>query len=571
MVKKLMTYDEMLKDALNVEKPYDLPNGWIWVKLGITIDLHRGVTYKKNQVLEKNTENSCLIIRGGNIINGDFVFEDNVYIPKSLIKELQFIKKNDIVIVSSTGSNKVIGKAAIAKRDYADVSFGAFTLLIRPCELINKNYIGMFFLGDMYRETIKKNVSGININNIRREHITEQSFPVPPLPEQQRLVEKIESIFEKLDRAKELVQEALESFENRRSAILHKAFTGELTEKWREKNGVSWESWEEKTFKDIVKIQTNLVDPKDYLDFPHIAPDNIEKRTGKLLEYNTIKQDGVKSSKHRFYKGQIIYSKIRPYLSKVAIVDFDGLCSADMYPIDWDYNNKYLYYHMLSDTFLDKASNAGSRSVLPKINQKELGRITLPVPIKDEQEIIADVLDSLLEKEDRAKELINIIDDIEIMKKTILAKAFRGELDTGNPDDEPAIKLVERIVRERCEANIKEQMFIPVANITKITESIEAYQNNIEEQIFIPTKINDSIESIRLIENSRIERIQIMKNIYELLLEYKGSTSPQKLYKASGLSIDEFYCELKKYVNQGKISEVKEPDGTRKLVANYEN
>ena len=167
-------------------------------------------------------------------------------------------------------------------------------------------------------------------------------------------------------------------------------------------------------------------------------------------------------------------------------------------------------------------------------------------------------------------ELINIIDDIDIMKKTILAKAFRGELGTSNPDDEPAIKLVEQIVRERYGANT----LIPIAKKAILFDSMK-YQDNIEDNMFITTanktKEIENMERIRLVDYSKIERIQTMEDIFKLLLEHEGTASPQKLYKASGLSIDEFYSELKKYVNQGKISEVKEPDGTRKLVANYEN
>ena len=114
----------------------------------------------------------------------------------------------------------------------------------------------------------------------------------------------------------------------------------------------------------------------------------------------------------RFYAGQILYSKIRPYLSKVVVVDFDGLCSADMYPIDAKEDTRYLWYYMLSDEFLDQTSNAGSRSVLPKINQKELAKITVRMTSVEEQQVIVEILDSFFEKERQAKELslIHILD-----------------------------------------------------------------------------------------------------------------------------------------------------------------
>ncbi len=121
------------------------------------------------------------------------------------------------------------------------------------------------------------------------------------------------------------------------------------------------ESWKEGRFDEAATIKSNLVDPAESPDFPHIASDNIEKKTGASLEYRTIAEDGVTSGKHRFYPGQILYSKIRPYLSKVVVVDFDGLCSADMYPIEAKGNARCLWYCMLSEEFLEQTSSPKGR------------------------------------------------------------------------------------------------------------------------------------------------------------------------------------------------------------------
>lgn len=229
---------------------------------------------------------------------------------------------------------------------------------------------------------------------------------------------------------------------------LYKAFTGELTAKWREEHGVSIDNWKTTRFDSVAAIRSNLVDPAEYQSFPHIAPDNIEKKTGVLLEYHTIAEDGVTSGKHRFYSGQILYSKIRPYLSKAVVVDFDGLCSADMYPIEAYQNARCLWYYMLSDEFLLQASTAGSRSVLPKINQKELSALTVHLPTNDrEQEEIARILDELFDKEQQTKEAAEVVlDQIDLMKKSILARAFRGELGTNDPSEESAVELLKRTI-----------------------------------------------------------------------------------------------------------------------------
>ena len=446
-----LTPEERLQAALvpDWEWPYKLPENWCWTKIGSISSLHRGVSYKKTDAHTERRENSCLVMRGGNICEGSIDTEaDNIYVDISLVAENQIVRKNDIIIVASTGSTKVIGRAGISKMDYLDVAFGAFLLLVRPSTKVNQRYIDYFFLSDNYRNRIKKLASGININNIRGEYITETLVPLAPLAEQQRIVDRIESLFAKLDEAKEKAQAVVDSFETRKAAILHKAFTGELTAKWREEHGVSIDNWKTTRFDSVAAIRSNLVDPAEYQSFPHIAPDNIEKKTGVLLEYHTIAEDGVTSGKHRFYSGQILYSKIRPYLSKAVVVDFDGLCSADMYPIEAYQNARCLWYYMLSDEFLLQASTAGSRSVLPKINQKELSALTVHLPTNDrEQEEIARILDELFDKEQQTKEAAEIVlDQIELMKKSILARAFRGELGTNDPNEESAVELLKRVL-----------------------------------------------------------------------------------------------------------------------------
>ena len=315
-----------------------------------------------------------------------------------------------------------------------------------PKKDISKKYLYYYLLHVVDQLYAKAHGSGM-------VHITIKPFkattiPLPPLPEQQRIVDRIESLFAKLDEAKQKAQDALDSFETRKAAILHKAFTGELTAQWRKEHDVGMESWAKKRFDEVATIKSNLVDPATFPDFPHIAPDNIEKKTGVLLEYHTVSEDGVTSGKHRFYPGQILYSKIRPYLSKVVVVDFDGLCSADMYPIEAKGNTKCLWYYMLSEEFLEQASTAGSRSVLPKINQKELSALTVVLPtLSDEQTEIVRILDDLLAKEQQAKEAAEaVLEQIDLVKKSILARAFRGELGTNDPAEESAVELVKDII-----------------------------------------------------------------------------------------------------------------------------
>lgn len=428
--KEVLTIEEKLEKAVvpDWEQPYKVPSNWVWTRLDVLGDFGMGQT-----ILSKN-----LIENGVPVYSA--TEEDKIfgYIAES---DNKINLTNKDLVIPARGNS-------IGYVKYIDVikaSCTQTTMFMRVHEKNISKYL--YYYMKCFKDTLFI-YSGNAIPQITISNIKTKEVSLPPLAEQQRIVDRIESLFSKLDEAKEKTQAALDSFETRKAAILHKAFTGELTQKWREKNGVELDSWSIMDFSQVAKIKSNLVQPSEFMDFPHIAPDNIEKKTGVLLDFNSIREDGVTSGKHRFYAGQILYSKIRPYLSKVVMVDFDGLCSADMYPIEANEDTKYLWYFMLSEFFLEQASNAGSRSVLPKINQKEMASIKVSMCSLPEQIEIVRILDSIFEKEKQAKELASVIEKIDLMKKAILARAFRGELGTNDPEEESAVELLKEILKE---------------------------------------------------------------------------------------------------------------------------
>lgn len=403
------------------EQPYPLPKGWKWVRLGDVIFTSKEKT--------KNFSSSSLRYLGLEHLQKDRGITGwasalgirslkNIFHPGQILygKLRPYLNKHDIPNFSGVCSTDI---------------------LVFSCKnnVINK-FINYFFDLEIFKEYIISKEKGINLPRVSENIILNFSFPLPPIDEQQRIVERIESLFSKLDEAREKVESMVESFEKRKAALLHKAFSGELTMVWRAKNNINKYTWSSVRFDNIAHIKSNLVNPIKFKKFPHIAPDNIEKKTGRLLEYHTIEDDGVTSQKHHFYSGQILYSKIRPYLSKAIIVNFEGLCSADMYPIESTENTKYLWYYILSEDFLEQVCSAGSRSVLPKINQKELSKIIIHRPSLPEQQEIVRILDELLAREERIKEAAEkTLERIDLMKKAILAKAFRGELGTNVHSD----------------------------------------------------------------------------------------------------------------------------------------
>ncbi len=273
------------------------------------------------------------------------------------------------------------------------------------------------------------------------------------------------------------------------------------------------DGWQWSRFVDVATIASNLVHPKDYLDYPHVAPDNIEKFTGKLLPHRSVREDKISSSNHKFFDGQIVYSKIRPNLAKAVIVDFEGLCSADMYPINSHIYTQFLLKYMLSEIFLNMAVKTDTRVAMPKINQDELNKVLVPVPPLEEQKRIVAKVDELmrlcdeletrkqarresrvrlnnatlaplhnaasLAPEEFEQASVRLADNFDALydsaatvgklRSTILQLAVQGKLVPQDPHDEPASALLEGIRKDK-DRLIKEKKIrqdSPVAPLTK--------------------------------------------------------------------------------------------------------
>ncbi len=423
---KELSPEEKLQQALVPveEQPYPIPENWCWVKLHFVCEYLKAGGDKPASFVEKKDKEHLIPVVANGIENEGIIGFTNIGQISA-----------GTVSVSGRGT---IGYSFLREYEYVPV---VRLIVIKPRKNLLPHYLKFIF--DVFEEK----GTGSSIPQLTVPMIKDKIIPLPPVPEQLRIVSRIESLFAKLDEAKEKAQAVVDGFELRKSAILYKAFTGELTERWRKEHGRSNADWRVARFDEVAEIKSNLVDPADYQNFPHIAPDNIEKKTGVLLEYHTIAEDGVKSGKHLFHTGQILYSKIRPYLSKVVIVDFDGLCSADMYPVNAKENSRYLWYYLLSDEFLEQASNAGSRSVLPKINQKELSKVMVRITSLEEQQAIAIILDDIFKNEQQAKEAAEaVLSQIDTMKKAILARVFRGELGTNDPAEESAVELIKAVL-----------------------------------------------------------------------------------------------------------------------------
>ena len=428
--------EKPLPEITENEKPFDIPDGWMWVRLG---DISSYGQRKEKISASEITDNMWSL--------------DLEDIEKESGKIVSFCKASERKI---TGDKVRFHKEQILysklrpylKKVLVAPADGICSSEIVPFYLYGKQnlYYWVCVLKSPYVDSLINSVTyGVKMPRVGTETLLNLVVPLPPLAEQKRIVAEIEELLPLVDRY-EQAWTKLKDFNRRfpedmKKSILQQAIQGKLVEQ-RPEEGTAQELYaqiqaekqrlikegklkkekllpeiteEEKPFEipegwmwvrllSVVDIATNLVQPSDYLDYPHIAPDNIEKGTGKLLAFHTVEQDKVSSVNHLFFTGQVLYSKIRPLLRKAVLAPFDGLCSADMYPLNTNINKKYLLYYLLSDGFNFQIAEAmSSRVKMPKINQTELMKVLLPLPPLAEQERIVERLEELLAMCERLK------------------------------------------------------------------------------------------------------------------------------------------------------------------------
>lgn len=299
--KKLITEGKIKKEKPlppidDDEKPFDIPDNWAWIRLGEVINLISGTSYEKKDICKKGLR----ILRGGNLVKEKIeIFDDDVFLPEKYSDNEKKIKNQDIVIIASTGSLKGIGRAAFVNNTFKEAQIGAFLRIIRPLYDNIAEYIKIIFQGQYYREHISNIVNGIGIKNIRESYIMEFLIPLPPLAEQERIVERVEEIMKKIDELDKAETE-LEALKKKfpgdmRDALLQAAIQGKLTEQCPEDGNA------EDLLKEIRAEKKKLIaegkikkekplPPIDDDEKPFDIPDNWEwVRLGEIFQHNTGK------------------------------------------------------------------------------------------------------------------------------------------------------------------------------------------------------------------------------------------------------------------------------------------
>lgn len=431
-----LTPEEKLQQALvpEAEQPYKVPANWCWTYLKNVSDCLDNFR-KPINANERNARLGDVPYYGatGQVgwIDAYLTNEELVLLGEDGAPFLDLLKNKAYLI---NGKAWVNNHAHILRSKFGTMGN---RLLVE--------YLNNFDFTGFVTGTTRLKLTQASMNKI--------IIPLPPLAEQQRIVERIESIFAKLDEAKENLQNILDGFETHKAAILHKAFSGELTANWRKQHGVTMDSWEEKRLGSCGSLQRGRSKHRPRNDsrlfgekYPFIQTGDVANAEMYIINHSKMLSDfGLQQSK-LFPKGTLCIT-IAANIGKVGILTYD-CCFPDSV-VGFLPNNEniceFIYYKLT--TLQKELEELAPATAQKNINLKLLNDLKINMPILDEQTEIVRIIDDLLAKEQQAKELVeNALAKIDLIKKSILARAFRGELGTNNPADEPAVELLKQVL-----------------------------------------------------------------------------------------------------------------------------
>lgn len=450
-----LTIEEKLQNALvpKEEQPYKIPSNWCWTRWG---NLSNNIQYGVNT--PATTEGNARLVRISDIQENKIIWDKVPYcnIDDKLVEQY-LIKENDILFARTGGT---VGKSVMAIDVISNAVFAGYLIRSNYSKKLNGKYLKYFMESELYWTQLKIGTTATAQPNCNGKTLGKMVFPLSPINEQQRIVNRIESLFTKLDRAKELIENTLAQFEQNKMAILHKAFTGELTAKWRKENNIDLSSWEIVSIKDIGEVKGGKRLPKGEM--------LVNENTGHpYIKAGNLKNGTVAFNDLQYLKPQV-YEKIKKYIVKEndVYITIVGACIGDVGIIPKEVNGanltenaakitnlkcnaKFLSIQLSISSVQKQIKGKIASATLGKLSLQNIKNIQIKMPTIEEQQKIVNILDKLLAKYNKIKNLEQQLEKIELLKKAILAKAFRGELGTNNPDEESAENLLKEILAEK--------------------------------------------------------------------------------------------------------------------------
>ena len=374
------------------------------------------------------------LVTGTDFKNGRVNWETCYHISNERYEEAPEIHvQSGDLLVTKDGT---IGKTAYIEDKPDKVSLNSHLLLMRPLnELYSNRFLFWVINSPVFEKYYNYSQTGTIMASLSQEKISNFIYYMPDIGEQNKIASYLDDRCSRLDELITEAEKSIEEYKELKQAVIFEAVTKGLDENAPLKDsGIKWigdipSHWLVKKFKYVASVNANLVSPDDYMDYQQIAPDCIEKDSGRLIKERTVSDAGVESWNQLFHKGQLIYSKIRPILNKVIIAPYDGLCSADMYPLDVVEDIEFVQKAMLSRYFVDQVGLiTQDRVKMPKINKEELANIYMAIPPRNEQvEIVKYLVIRMADFDEIIDKKQSLIEDLQAYKKSLIYEVVTGK------------------------------------------------------------------------------------------------------------------------------------------------
>lgn len=448
-----LTPEERLQAALvpDWEWPYKLPENWCWTTIKNVATVVTGGTPAKNNPAYYGGK--FPFFKPADLDVGRHVSEASEYLS-DLGKSVSRAIPAQSTAVCCIGS--------IGKCGFLEVEGTTNQQINSAIPYFNALYQYFYMNTEFFLNQLRGSASATTIAIVNKTKMESCYYPLAPLAEQQRIVDRIESLFAKLDEAKEKAQAVVDSFETRKAAILYKAFTGELTAKWREEHNISKTTWGEKKWGDFLqsieagKNWSAEGRPPEGTEFGVVKVSAVTWGEFDELESKTCVVAEQWNSKTQIHKGDFLFSRANTLQLVGNCVIVRNISKRLMlsdkilrFKFDEIAHPRFVLYFTRSRIYREQVEQlaSGNQDGMRNISQKNLKLVSFPIPTVVEQIEIISILDRAFAKEQQTKEAAEkVLDQIELMKKSILARAFRGELGTNDPSEESAVELLKQLI-----------------------------------------------------------------------------------------------------------------------------
>lgn len=410
------------------------PASWNRVSLLEVCELIRGVSYSAGEAVRNPTDGYVPLLRANNI-SGSLVFDDLQFVPPARVASQQRLRKGDSVIAMSSGSKSVVGKAATLRAAW-DGTFGAFCGVLRPRDALDGAYLGYFLQTSGYRNAISEAAAGVNINNLKRDHLAKIEIPLPPLEEQRRIAAKLDDLLGRVAATRERLDRVPAILRRFRQSVLAAAVSGRLGNQNAENMPPDWCSASIEELCELI-IDCPHATPK-WAEFGEICLRTTNFLPGRL-DLREVRYVSPETYAERVRRGQpraddVLYSREGGILG-IACIFPSGLraCLGQRMMLLRTRPERilprYLMHVLNSPSISGVVRELTIGSASPHINVGDVRRFKVPLPSLRQQRAIVELVDNLFSLAGAAEQRhAAAAAGSERTTESILARAFNGGL-----------------------------------------------------------------------------------------------------------------------------------------------